>query len=144
MVTCFNLPAERWWEYLKVRHLEETREKVFGDAKVEIEKKQKQYVRQYEKRNTVNKKFPIKVNDRVQYRNTKHDKRMGGKFEPKWFPLNTFLVVKKIVYNRNYLELRKKIQNLLTKQFILTTLDYFLQKLRKRTKRKSVDILLPS
>ena len=32
---------------------------------------------------------------------------MGGKLDPKWFPLNSFLVVKKVVNNRNCVELRK-------------------------------------
>jgi hypothetical protein len=33
---------------------------------------------------------------------------MGGKFDPKWYPVKSFLVIKKNSFSRNCVELRKK------------------------------------
>ena len=37
-----------------------------------------------------------KVGERVQYRNTRNDKRQGGKLQEKYLPLKTFLVIKEV------------------------------------------------
>ena len=89
-----------------MRNLNKTRKLVFKKSSKKIKKTQKQYVKDYAKRNQIKKKFPHTIGARVQYRNTRNDKRMGGKFDPKWFPIKSFLIVKKINFERNFVELR--------------------------------------
>lgn len=90
------------------RHLDKTRKLVFKKSIKKIKKSQTQYVKDYAKRNQIKKKFPHTVGARVQYRNTRNDQRMGGKFDPKWFPIKSFLIVKKINFERNFVELRNR------------------------------------
>ena len=109
---------------------------MFGETLTNIEGKQKLYKKQYAKRHKIQKNC-FKVGDKVQYRNTKNDQRRGGKLDPKYFPINSFLVVKKIILSRNVAELRKPKGKSTYKTIHFNNLKFFGQR-NKISNKKSV------
>ena len=69
--------------------------KRFGAACEKIEKYQKKYKSDYDKRHKV-KEFKMKVGEKVQYKRTRTSKAKGGKNEIKWLPRNSFYTLRKI------------------------------------------------
>ena len=74
------------------------REKLFRSAKVSIDKNQARYKCNYDQRLERGKLLvSFKSGDLVQYINYRKRDRMGGKFEPNFFPENDVCVVVKVL-----------------------------------------------
>ena len=86
--------------------MNDTRRELFDKASKNILKTQQKYVADYEKRHSI-KRRKFSEGEKVQYRNTKNDKRKGGKISTKWFPKNDFLIIKRFLTEVNCVELRK-------------------------------------
>jgi hypothetical protein len=63
---------------------------------------------------------------------------MGGKFDPKWYPTKSFLVIKKIIFPRNCVELRKKNGKSTVKTIHFNNVRRFPGAKKKKSKRKIV------
>ena len=119
--------------------LSQTNVKLQNLAKENIEKAQKKMIEQYANRNASVKPHNFKKDDKVQYRNTRNDKRKGGKLDPKWYPLKGHLNIKTI--QNNICELRRPRGKSRYPDFNIHTdnLRHFVTPLPKKRKREHAE-----
>ena len=110
-------------------------------ATANIQKAQRKYVQRYAQKFAVEHQCPFKVGDRVQYRNTANDKRMGGKFDLSWFPGKGFHVIKKILFETSTVILRKARGKSDFKTVHINNIRLYKEK--KKKKRELIPELIP-
>ena len=84
------------------------RERTFGVAVEKIKKHQIRYTKNYNRRHRVWRTTPFCEGDQVQYKNSAKTGRLGGKFEPNFYPAKDFLLIASIDEKTNTCRLKQK------------------------------------